>query len=488
MNPGYPTQQLSSGPESSLRIPNSTVPAGSTEIWKDKKRYLWLIGLVVPSLAFVGFGLHELTGWGVWFWLGPIVILGVVPAIDLVAGLDKSNPPDDVIEALEKDRYYRWITYLFLPIQYAGFVGAFWLLAHGDLSTVDKVGLAISIGCIGGIGINTAHELGHKREANERWLSKIALAQVAYGHFYIEHNRGHHVRVATPEDPASSRVGESFYAFWPRTVAGSLKSAWNLEKKRYARKHQHPFRLGNDVLNAWLMTAVLWAALIAWLGSEITPFLVLQAVIGFSLLEVVNYMEHYGMLRQKVGVGERQRYERVDPSHSWNSNNIATNVLLYHLQRHSDHHANPTRRYQTLRDFEESPVLPTGYAGMIVLALVPPLYRRVMDPRVLAHFDGDLSRANLSPRKRDKILAKYPPPARPGEAGPGEVTVQSFTTEILAARCPGCGFTYEVAAGCEHEGFAAGTAWNEIPDDWCCPDCGVREKVDFVPVEPAEVA
>ena len=113
------------------------------------------------------------------------------------------------------------------------------------------------------------------------------------------------------------------------------------------------------------------------------------------------------MLRQRVGVGERERYERVDPSHSWNSNNIATNVLLYHLQRHSDHHANPTRRYQTLRDFEESPALPTGYAGMILLAMVPPLWRRVMDHRVLAHFDGDLSRANLQPSKRDKILAKY---------------------------------------------------------------------------------
>ena len=176
---------------------------------EDCKRHLWLIGLVVPSLAFVAFGMWALTGWSVWFWIGPIVILGIVPAIDLIAGLDRSNPPDDVIEALEKDRYYRWITYLFLPIQYAGFVGAFYVVATGapfglgELTTLEKVGLAISIGCIGGIGINTAHELGHKREANERWLSKIALAQSFYGHFYIEHNRGHHVRVATPEDPAS---------------------------------------------------------------------------------------------------------------------------------------------------------------------------------------------------------------------------------------------------------------------------------------------
>jgi alkane 1-monooxygenase len=482
-------------------IAHTTVPDGSTQAWRDRKRYLWLIGLVVPSLAFIAIGMWRLTGRGVWFWIGPIVILGVVPAIDLVAGLDRANPPDDVIEALERDRYYRWITYLFLPIQYAGFVGAMYLVAHGGLSTVDKVGIAISIGCIGGIGINTAHELGHKKEANERWLSKIALAQSFYGHFYIEHNRGHHVRVATPEDPASARMGESFYQFWPRTVVGSLRSAWSLEKKRIARRKQHPWRLSNDVLNAWLMSAVLWAAMVVLFGARITPYLVIQAVVGFSLLEVVNYMEHYGMLRQKVGVGERERYERVDPSHSWNSNNIATNVLLYHLQRHSDHHANPTRRYQSLRDYEESPVLPTGYAGMIVLAIVPAVWRRVMDPRVLRHFDGDLTRANLSPRKRDQLLARYGGSARragggpeepsevrrPGPAGLPATPTDQPADEALSWRCPGCGYTYDVVTGEEREGFAAGTAWSQIPSAWCCPDCGVREKVDFVAVEATAV-
>ena len=473
---------------------SATVPLGSTERWHDHKRYLWMIGLVVPSLAFIAFGMHHLTGWDAWLWIGPIIILVVVPAIDLVAGLDRSNPPDDVIEQLENDKYYRWITYAFLPIQYVGFVGAFIWIARPDLLGVDelslfgKIGIAISIGCIGGIGINTAHELGHKKESHERWLSKIALAQSFYGHFYIEHNRGHHVRVATPEDPASSRLGENFYQFWPRTVGGSLKSAWRIEKRRYARKDKHPFRIGNDVLNAWLMSAVLWGVMIALLGWAILPFLVIQAIVGFSLLEVVNYMEHYGMRRQKVGVGERQRYERVDPSHSWNSNNIATNVLLYHLQRHSDHHANPTRRYQALRDYQESPVLPTGYAGMIVLAIFPPVWRRVMDPRVLAHFDGDLSRANISPRKRERILREHgiDEAARAAEQQRLEdeaVAAAAAASEVLAARCPGCGYTYDVVSGDEREGFAAGTAWADVPDSWCCPDCGVREKVDFVPVE-----
>jgi alkane 1-monooxygenase len=454
-----------------------TVPDGSTGRWTDRKRYLWLIGLVVPSLAFVGLGLHALTGWGVWFWIGPIVVLVVVPAIDLIAGLDRSNPPDDVLEALENDRYYRVITYLFLPVQYAGFAAAFVFIATGSLSIVDKIGLATSIGCIGGIGINTAHELGHKKESHERWLSKIALAQSFYGHFYIEHNRGHHVRVATPEDPASSRVGESFYRFWPRTVFGSLRSAWRLERKRYARRGRHPYRLGNDVINAWLMSVVLWGAMIAWLGAGILPYLILQAVVGFSLLEIVNYLEHYGMLRGRRGGPGRERYERVDPSHSWNSNNIATNVLLYHLQRHSDHHANPTRRYQTLRDFAESPVLPTGYAGMIVLALVPPVWRRVMDPRVLAHFDGDLSRANIQPGKRTTLLARHP---GAGPAAPVP-TEERLTVAEHGGRCPGCGYTYDEGVGDPREGFPAGTPWSAVPDTWCCPDCGVREKIDFVP-------
>jgi alkane 1-monooxygenase len=476
-----------------------TIPEGSTERWKDKKRYLWLIALVMPSLAFAALGLHALTGWGLWLWIGPIVILGIVPVIDLMTGLDRSNPPDDLITALEGDKYYRWITYLFLPLQYAGFVTVFWFLAHGNLSVIDKVGLALTIGVIGGIGINTAHELGHKKESLERWLSKIALAPSFYGHFYIEHNHGHHSRVATPQDPASSRVGESFYRFWPRTVLGSLTSAWRLEKRRFARRGQHPFRIGNDVLNAWLMSVVLWGVVLVWLGIGVLPYLVLQAVIAFTLLEAVNYLEHYGMLRQRVGAPGHERYERVAPSHSWNSNNIATNVLLYHLQRHSDHHANPTRRYQTLRDYQESPVLPTGYAGMILVALFPPAWRRVMDPRVLTHFGQDISRANIQPRRRAEVLARYAPPmvspgadpaalatlaAHPTDEASPQLAETSPATSTHGGRCPGCDYVYLEAVGDPREGFPAGTPWSAVPDRWCCPDCGVREKVDFIVTGP----
>ncbi|MGE3252725.1 fatty acid desaturase [Pseudonocardia sp.] len=466
-------------------------PVDGRDTWHDPKRYLWLLGLVVPVLPFVAMGLHAWTGLAAALYVGPVVLLVIVPLIDLITGDDPTNPPDEVVEALEEDRYYRWVTYAFLPVQYAGFAASAWYVATQDLTWVGVLGLALTAGSVAGVAINTAHELGHKRESAERWLAKVALAQCFYGHFFIEHNRGHHVRVATPEDPASSRIGESFYAFWPRTVLGSLRSAWRLETKRFARRGRHPWRIGNDVLNSWLLSAVLWGGLVAWLGVGIVPFLLIQAVWGVTLLELVNYMEHYGMLRRKVGPPDRRRYERVTPAHSWNSNQIATNVLLYHLQRHSDHHANPTRRFQTLRDFAEAPVLPTGYAGMMVTALVPPLFRRLMDPLVVAHYDGDLRRANVQLSKREQLLARYPVPVAAGragtaEGGAAEAAASTAAADVAAARCPGCGYTYVVAEGNELEGFAAGTAWSDVPDDWCCPDCGVREKVDFVPLAAAD--
>jgi alkane 1-monooxygenase len=378
--------------------------SSQTRPWRDPKRYAWLLGLVVPTLPFLAWGLVEATGLGIFWFYGPFLVFVIFPALDILIGMDPTNPPDSVIKWLEGDRYYRWCTYLFLPIQYAGLIFACWLWSSGKLSTIDDIGLALTVGMVSGIAINTAHELGHKRESTERWLSRVALAQSGYGHFFIEHNRGHHVRVATPEDPASARFGESFYAFWPRTVGGSLRSAWRLERVRLARMGRSPWTLSNDSLGAWAMSVALFAALAIVFGPVVLPYLFLQAVIGFSLLEVVNYLEHYGLLRQRREDG---RYERIRPEHSWNSNNVASNVLLYHLQRHSDHHANPVRRYQALRHVDEAPQLPTGYAGMIVLAAVPPLWRRVMDRKLLAHYGGDLARTNIAPRRRGRLLAEH---------------------------------------------------------------------------------
>ncbi len=383
-------------------IPPDGTPESAT--WRDPKRYSWLLGLLIPTLPFMTWALVQATGLGVLWFYGPVLVFGLFPLLDLAIGMDARNPPDGVIKWLEQDRYYRWCTYLYLPIQYAGLVFACWLWAHGHLSTLDSIGLALTVAMVSGIAINTAHELGHKRASHERWLSRVALAQSGYGHFFIEHNRGHHVRVATPEDPASARLGESFYAFLPRTVTGSLRSAWELERVRLARIGSSPWSARNDILGAWAMTVALYVALVAVFGTVVLPYLVIQSVVGFSLLEVVNYLEHYGLLRQQRDDG---RYERTRPEHSWNSNSAASNVLLYHLQRHSDHHANPLRRYQALRHVREAPQLPTGYAGMILTAVIPPLWRRVMDHRVLAHYGGDVTRANVNPRLSRRALGRY---------------------------------------------------------------------------------
>lgn len=398
--------------------------------WTDSKRYAWLLGLFIPASPFIAWGLYEATGAGVFWWLGPLLVFVVMPALDAIIGADAENPPDRVLAWLEQDRYYRWCTYAYLPLQYGSLILACWMWANGDLGLVANIGLAITIGCVSGIAINTAHELGHKRASSERWLSRIALAQTGYGHFFIEHNRGHHVRVATPEDPASSRLGESFWAFWPRTVRGSFLSAWHLEKARLDRVGGRTWSIKNDVLSAWLMTVVLFGVLIAVFGIGIAPYLLLQMVFGFSLLEVVNYLEHYGLVRQKREDG---RYERTTPEHSWNSNNVASNVFLYHLQRHSDHHAHPTRRYQALRHFDDSPQLVSGYATMILLAVVPPVWRRTMDHRVLAHYDGDVTRANLHPRKREKLLRKYGPGTPASERGKRDYAARRAEIAALIA-------------------------------------------------------
>jgi alkane 1-monooxygenase len=376
--------------------------------WTDGKRYAWLLGIVVPLSPFFAWFYWSLTDFGGFWFIGPVLVFMVFPLLDMAIGMDSTNPPDSVLKFLEQDRYYRWCTYLFIPIQYGGLVFACWMWGSGDLTVVESIGLALTMGVVGGIAINTAHELGHKRANSEKWLSRVALAQTGYGHFFIEHNRGHHVKVATPEDPASSRLGESFWAFLPRTVIGSVRSAWGIETTRLDRLGKPHFSHHNDVLTAWAMTVLLFGGLALAFGPVVLPYLLLQAVIGFSLLEVVNYLEHYGLRRQKREDG---RYERCLPEHSWNSNNVASNVLLYHLQRHSDHHANPTRRYQALRHVDEAPQLPTGYAGMIVLAWFPPLWRRVMDPRLVEHYDGDVTRANIHPRKLGRVLERYGRPA-----------------------------------------------------------------------------
>ncbi|KVQ43677.1 alkane 1-monooxygenase [Burkholderia cepacia] len=378
---------------------------GSTSGWSDGKRYLWLLGALTITLPILAAQLALSTGLHVFWWFGPLFAFGVIPILDTLIGDDRDNPPEAVVPHLERERYYRLIVYLATLVEYVAFFACVWIVGTHALAWYDYVGFALSLGAATGISINTAHELGHKTDRFERWLAKITLAPVAYGHFYVEHNRGHHVRVATAEDPASARYGESFWAFLPRTVTGSIRSAWRLEKARLERLGHSPWTWRNEALHAWAMTVVVWGIAIAMAGKVVIPFLVIQAVYGASLLEVVNYVEHYGLGRRKLPNG---RYERCTPQHSWNSNHVVTNLFLYQLQRHADHHANPTRSYQALRHFDDSPQLPAGYATMILFAYVPPLWYRVMNPRVVAHYGGNMAQSNIKPSIRARVLAQYP--------------------------------------------------------------------------------
>jgi alkane 1-monooxygenase len=375
----------------------------STNNWSDK-RWLWLLSPSIP-VAFTG-SLLAFVWSGQWWCLlfAPVFVHLFMPLLDVAFGEDFSNPPESAVAQLDQDVFYRALVWAYVPFQIAGTVFGAWLAATQSLPWYAFAGLVLSVGAFNGIGIATAHELGHKKETLDRWLAKIALAPTMYGHFYVEHNRGHHKRVATPEDPASARMGESFWAFLPRTVIGSLRSAWELERERLNRQGKSALSIDNDNLQAWTLSLVFYGGLAVWLGWPVLVFLVLQGLYGASMLEVVNYVEHYGLLRQK---DTSNRYVRCEPEHSWNSNHIVGNILLYHLQRHSDHHAHPTRRYQALRHFDAAPQLPAGYATMITVAYFSPLWFSLMDHRVVAHYAGDLSKINMQPSARQKLLTRW---------------------------------------------------------------------------------
>ena len=379
---------------------------GEKASYRDSKRALWSLSLLWAAYPMVGVALHAATGVELWLLLP--ILFGYIggPLIDWALGEDTDNPPEAVVPTLESDRYYRLLTYLTVPIHFVSLLVCAWWAATAGLHWWGFLVLAISTGIGSGLGINTGHELGHKRSQLEHWLAKIVLAVPAYGHFWIEHNKGHHRDVATPEDPASSRMGESIYRFALREIPGAARRGWELEKQRLTRRGKSAWSIDNEILQSYAITALLQLSLIAVLGWLMIPFLLLHNFFAWWQLTSANYIEHYGLLRQKLPSG---RYERCQPHHSWNSNHRYSNLQLFHLERHSDHHAHPTRRYQSLRDFADVPRLPNGYYGMYVLAYLPPLWFRVMDQRVLGlkHVAGDLAKVNIAPHAREQIYRRY---------------------------------------------------------------------------------
>lgn len=335
------------------------------------------LGFVVPLLVVLGAGLG-----GAWTLLPVAFIYGFVPIVDALASLNTRNPEPGEAAALDESLAFRAITWAWVPLQLALIVWSLGTVIGGEHSLLEVVGLTISVGLANGaIGITFAHELIHRPGRWERALGEILLASVSYTHFAIEHVHGHHRWVATPRDPATARPGESVFAFYPRTVAGSLRSAWTFEVERLSRRGLAWWHPRNRMLRYAGEQVLIYGILAATFGASGVLFFAAQAAIAFSLLEVINYIEHYGLERRELSPGH---FERVMPWHSWNSSHLLSNWILINLARHSDHHYLAAKRYQVLEHVDAAPQLPAGYGTMFVVALVPPLWRRMMDPRVEA--------------------------------------------------------------------------------------------------------
>lgn len=348
----------------------------------DSKKYLWLAGLWVLATPIVAISLTHLTSIKLFLWYGPLNIFLFGPLLEFIMETDSSNPSEEEINKMSQDPYYIQLLYFSVFTLFISFFYTVYYISNHSLDWVSMTALACSTGGAMGVAINLAHELGHKSKAIPRWMAKLTLAPTFYGHFYVEHNRGHHVRVATFEDPASARMGENAWFFVVRSVFGSIFSALEIENKRLTKMHKFAFSLHNEVLHSWVISIALWGAILSYGGLKMLPFLLIQAIYGITLLEVINYVEHYGLQRKKLGNG---RYENCQIHHSWNSNSLMSNIFLFQLQRHADHHANPQRPYQSLRHFDDSPQLPWGYGVMMIVALCPPLWFKIMNPKVLEY-------------------------------------------------------------------------------------------------------
>lgn len=345
-----------------------------------KLGFLWSFSLLAVILG--GYYVNGMQ----WTWAGSFYVYLIVPLLDVLIGKDRSNVGHDAYERTLNDRYFDVLLYTFVYLQYALLIWGCYVFVADPLPLIQKVILMINIGMFSGTIINVAHELGHRSSRIAQFHAKLALLSVSYMHFTIEHNRGHHVHVATPSDPATSHKNQSLYAFWWQSITGSYRSAWRIETKLlekaghqlWSRQNQMLWFVALPVVFCVMLTAgfSLWAGYVAWI---IPLFFVVQSIVAILLLESINYIEHYGIRRRQLPSG---KYERVNPLHSWNASQFVSNLVLFQLQRHSDHHAYAARPYQVLRHFDESPQLPGGYALMILMAFVPPLWFSVMNPRL----------------------------------------------------------------------------------------------------------
>ena len=379
--------------------------SGNEVVYKDKKRYLWWLG-------YVGVFVYLGTLWGYFalgknpliLWFPAAYIYIITAVIDKLLGEDTHNPPEAVVDDMIKDNYYRWHVIAHFPIFFATFFAYVWLVGTQDLPWWAIIALIIGVGSGSGSMLAFTHELGHKNRPADRGLARLGNVLMGYGHFNIEHNMGHHVWVSTPEDPASARMGENIYRFMLREIPGTIKRGLHHEKRRLAAKGHGFWSVHNEVLQIYFGTLVMIIALAFIFGPNILWFVIPHHMMGWYALTQANYVEHYGLMRAKKPNG---KYEKCQPKHSWNTNHLWSNMGLLHLQRHSDHHANPMRPYHVLRDYENVPSLPTGYGGCFLIAAFPFWWYKVMDKKVMDWAEGDITKVNIDPKRKEKLYRKY---------------------------------------------------------------------------------
>ena len=333
----------------------------------------YLAALTIPVTAFLGLHFQ-----GIWTYLTPIYAFGIIPIFEILLPQKNSNYSEAEQDERSINKLFDWLLYLNIPIVYGLLLFALVAVTSNNLEVYEFIGLILSVGMvIGTNGINVGHELGHRQATNERFLGKALLLPALYMHFYIEHNFGHHLHVATKEDPATAKYNQPVYFFWFSSIINQYTNAWKIQLKLLKNKQFLSFK--NDML--WYIIFQISFLLIVYLFFGITGLLfsILSAITGFLLLETVNYIEHYGLMRKKTSSG---RYERVKEIHSWNSNHIVGRIVLYELTRHSDHHFKSSKKYQTLVCHDESPQMPYGYPTSMVLALFPPLWFKIMNKRI----------------------------------------------------------------------------------------------------------
>lgn len=338
---------------------------------------VFVVPALMPAAAWLGVasGRVDAAAWSPLFFL-----FVVLPLLDRVLGHDPANVAAADEARVSASRWFIALTLLAVPVQAVLLAWSARWFATAGFGPVGALGWLLSQGVVGGIlAINTAHELIHKNSRLERAAGGVLLASVGYHGFKVEHLRGHHVDVATPRDASTARRGQSLYGFVPRALAHNTVASWRLEAQRLRGLGLPVWHWRNELAGWTLVWLAMAVAAFAWLGAAGLVFFLVQGLVAAASLEVINYIEHYGLERRLLPDG---RYERVAPAHSWNSDFALSNLMLFQLQRHSDHHAHPKRRYAVLRHRPEAPQLPGGYAAMFVLAFFPPLWRRALHPRL----------------------------------------------------------------------------------------------------------